>query len=69
MLQKLYGTTGINVSAIGFGGMRFADQDNTDQCGLCDEACTQKLPIRTRLAAIRDEVAKARAAAGNRSGS
>lgn len=32
MLQKLYGATGINVSAIGFGGMRFADQDNTDQC-------------------------------------
>ncbi len=27
-----YGKTGIHVSAIGFGGMRFADQTNSDEC-------------------------------------
>jgi predicted aldo/keto reductase-like oxidoreductase len=32
VIHKLYGATGIKVSAIGFGGMRFEDQDNTDQC-------------------------------------
>jgi predicted aldo/keto reductase-like oxidoreductase len=34
--------------------------DRCTQCGLCDKACTQKLPVHARLAAIRDEVAKAR---------
>jgi predicted aldo/keto reductase-like oxidoreductase len=32
MLYKPYGTTGLNISAIGFGGMRFPDQSQTEQC-------------------------------------
>ena len=32
MLQKPYGTTQISLSSIGFGGMRFADQNQTDSC-------------------------------------
>ena len=34
MLHKLYGKTGINASAIGFGAMRFLDQDNTEHIRL-----------------------------------
>ncbi|MEI6788574.1 MAG: aldo/keto reductase [bacterium] len=32
MLHKLYGKTGINASAIGFGAMRFTNQEDTEQC-------------------------------------
>lgn len=32
MIHKLYGSTGIQVSAIGFGAMRFADQNKTEEC-------------------------------------
>ncbi len=32
MLYKAYGKTGIDVSVIGFGGMRFPDQSDTDGC-------------------------------------
>lgn len=32
MKYKTYGQTGIDVSAIGFGGMRFPDQDDVDAC-------------------------------------
>jgi hypothetical protein len=32
MIYKEYGTTGKRVSAIGFGGMRFEEIDNSDQC-------------------------------------
>ena len=32
MIYKTYGSTGINVSAIGFGGMRFTNQDDVDAC-------------------------------------
>ncbi len=32
MLYQQYGTTGIEVSVIGFGGMRFEDQNNVDAC-------------------------------------
>ena len=32
MLYKRYGQTGIDVSAVGFGGMRFNNQDDVDQC-------------------------------------
>jgi uncharacterized protein len=32
MIYNTYGSTGIKVSAIGFGGMRFANQDDTDAC-------------------------------------
>jgi hypothetical protein len=32
MIYRPYGKTGIDVSAIGFGGMRFEDQDDTDGC-------------------------------------
>ena len=32
MLYNTYGSTGVKVSAIGFGGMRFPDQDDTDAC-------------------------------------
>ncbi|MHC4637492.1 MAG: aldo/keto reductase [Planctomycetota bacterium] len=32
MLYHKYGTTGIDVSAIGFGGMRFEDQEDADSC-------------------------------------
>ncbi len=46
-------------------GIKLEDDylDRCTRCGLCDKACTQKLPIRDRLAAIRDEVGKARLAA------
>jgi len=37
--------------------------DRCTQCGLCNKACTQKLPVHERLAAIRDEIVKARAIA------
>ena len=32
MIYHIYGKTGIKVSAIGFGGMRFANQDDVDGC-------------------------------------
>ncbi len=32
MLYKEYGSTGINVSAVGFGGMRFEDQKDVEKC-------------------------------------
>jgi predicted aldo/keto reductase-like oxidoreductase len=32
MLYKEYGKTGINLSVIGFGGMRFRDQKDVDEC-------------------------------------
>lgn len=32
MIQHTYGTTGIKVSTIGFGGMRFTNQSNTEEC-------------------------------------
>lgn len=32
MIYKKYGKTGIDVSAIGFGGMRFADQNDVESC-------------------------------------
>jgi predicted aldo/keto reductase-like oxidoreductase len=32
MIYKTYGQTGIALSAIGFGGMRFRDQEDVDQC-------------------------------------
>ena len=32
MIYNTYGSTGIKVSAIGFGGMRFLDQKDTEQC-------------------------------------
>lgn len=32
MIHRPYGTTGIDVSAIGFGGMRFPDQKNVEAC-------------------------------------
>jgi uncharacterized protein len=32
MIYRSYGSTGINVSAIGFGGMRFRDQNDVDGC-------------------------------------
>ena len=32
MIYNTYGSTGIKVSAIGFGGMRFEDQENVDHC-------------------------------------
>ena len=32
MIYKKYGTTGIELSRIGFGGMRFENQDNVDEC-------------------------------------
>lgn len=32
MIYNTYGSTGIEVSAIGFGGMRFGEQDNIDTC-------------------------------------
>ena len=32
MLHKTYGSTGLVVSALGFGGMRFLDQANVEQC-------------------------------------
>jgi predicted aldo/keto reductase-like oxidoreductase len=32
MIYKQYGTTGVTVSALGFGGMRFADQNDVDGC-------------------------------------
>jgi predicted aldo/keto reductase-like oxidoreductase len=32
MLHKPYGKTGINASAIGFGAMRFTNQEDTEQC-------------------------------------
>jgi predicted aldo/keto reductase-like oxidoreductase len=32
MLQRPYGSTGIQVSALGFGGMRFADQEDPEAC-------------------------------------
>ena len=32
MIYSEYGTTGIQVSAVGFGGMRFNDQTDVDQC-------------------------------------
>jgi uncharacterized protein len=32
MIYNMYGSTGIKVSAIGFGGMRFPDQDDVDAC-------------------------------------
>lgn len=32
MIYRPYGQTGTNVSAIGFGGMRFRDQSNVDEC-------------------------------------
>ena len=40
--------------------------DHCTQCGLCNSACTQKLPVHQRLAAIRDEIIKARAAAAEK---
>jgi len=39
--------------------------DRCTQCGLCNRACTQKLPVHERLATIRDEIIKARAVTGN----
>jgi len=32
MIYKQYGKTGVTVSALGFGGMRFKDQNDVDQC-------------------------------------
>ncbi len=32
MIYETYGDTGVEVSAVGFGGMRFTDQDDVDQC-------------------------------------
>lgn len=32
MIYRPYGKTGIDVSVLGFGGMRFADQNNVDEC-------------------------------------
>jgi len=32
MIYREYGKTGVEVSAIGFGGMRFLDDDDVDQC-------------------------------------
>jgi ferredoxin len=46
-------------------GIKLEDDylDRCTRCGLCEKACTQKLPIPDRLAAIREEVGKARLAA------
>ncbi len=38
MIYKPYGTTGLTVSAIGFGGMRFADQKDVDTCAALVQA-------------------------------
>lgn len=32
MIYRNYGNTGVNVSALGFGGMRFRDQDDRENC-------------------------------------
>lgn len=40
--------------------------DRCTQCGLCNSACTQKLPVHERLAAIRDEIIRARAVAAEK---
>ncbi len=32
MIYRTYGHTGVQVSALGFGGMRFADQNNVEDC-------------------------------------
>ncbi len=39
MKYNPYGNTGIQVSAIGFGGMRFPDQNNVDACADLVKAC------------------------------
>jgi uncharacterized protein len=43
-------------------GVRLEDDylDRCTACGLCEDRCTQKLPVRRRLKEIRDEVARAR---------
>jgi hypothetical protein len=42
MIYRKYGSTGIDVSAIGFGGMRFADQSDVDACASLLKACYDK---------------------------
>jgi len=42
MIYRIYGTTGIEVSAIGFGGMRFVHQDNVDECASLVKAAYDK---------------------------
>ncbi|MEI8244140.1 MAG: aldo/keto reductase [bacterium] len=39
MLYKLYGSTGLSVSALGFGGMRFENQEDVDGCAALVKAC------------------------------
>ena len=39
MLYKTYGQTGIEVSALGFGGMRFEDQSKVEACAALVKAC------------------------------
>ncbi len=42
MIYKPYGTTGVEVSTIGFGGMRFANMDDTDTCAALIHSAYQK---------------------------
>jgi len=39
MLYKPYGSTGLSVSALGFGGMRFENQEDVDGCAALVKAC------------------------------
>lgn len=39
MIYKPFGSTGINISMLGFGGMRFEDQNNVEACADLVKAC------------------------------
>jgi len=39
MIYKPFGSTGLNISSLGFGGMRFEDQNNVEACADLVKAC------------------------------